>query len=326
MNSVTDSSPHIDQHILVLCGGLSPERDVSIRSGRRVAEALRDRGRHVAVCDVDSQLLRLLAEDRPDCVVPMLHGEAGEDGSLADVLLSLGLSYVGSSPDAARISFDKAVAKAVARRCDIPTADSVALPHALFRQLGATSLLAHLVDRLGLPMMVKPNKGGSALGASIVHDVSDLPSALVGAFAYGDVALIETFVSGTEVAVSIVETDAGPVALPAIEIVADGGFYDYNARYVAGLTEFFAPARLSDDVSSRTAAIALEVHRRLGLRDYSRVDLIVTQDGEPTFLEVNLAPGMTETSLMPQALQAASMDLGGVFSALADRAIARASA
>lgn len=316
--SATRSAPRI----LILCGGLSPERDVSIRSGRRVAEALRGDGFVVDVRDLDATLLQALVDSPPDCVIPMLHGATGEDGSLADVLTSLRLPYVGATPDAARITFDKAVAKAVARRSGIPTPDSVALPHALFRELGASALLSRLVERLGLPLMVKPNKGGSSLGASVVTDPAELPSALVGAFAYGEVALIEQFVTGTELAVSIVELDGTATAMPAVEIVPDGGFYDYNARYVAGMTEFFAPARVSQAVSDRVTEIALAVHRRFGLRDYSRVDLIVS-DTQPWLLEANVAPGMTETSLMPQALQAAGLDLGRVFGQLALASVAR---
>lgn len=156
----------------------------------------------------------------------------------------------------------------------------------------------------------------------MVTDPAELPSALVGAFAYGEVALIERFVAGTELAVSIVELDGTATAMPAVEIVPDGGFYDYNARYVAGMTEFFAPARISQTVSERITEIALAVHRRFGLRDYSRVDLIVS-DTQPWFLEANVAPGMTETSLMPQAFQAAGLELGRVFGQLALASVAR---
>lgn len=316
---MTDSIPTV----VVLCGGLSPERDVSIRSGRRVAEALRSQGLAVTTADVDAALLNKLEDARPDCVVPLLHGAAGEDGALADVLTAFGLPYVGSAPDAARISFDKGVAKAAARRWDIATPAAVALPHSVFRELGATQLLTRLVERLGLPLVVKPTRGGSALGAAIVHEAGELPAAMVGAFAYGDVALIEQCVVGTEIAVSIIETSGGPIALPAVEIVPDGGFYDYNARYTAGLTEFFCPARISDDTARDAAELALTVHQRMGLRDYSRVDLMIDSAGQPQFLEVNVAPGMTETSLFPQALEAASRDLGTVFASLVRTAMAR---
>ena len=268
-------------------------------------------------------MLQKLTDARPDCVVPLLHGAVGEDGALADVLVSFGLPYVGSTPDAARISFDKGVAKAAARRWDIATPEAVALPHTMFRELGATQLLSRLVDRLGLPLMVKPTRGGSSLGASVVHDAGELPAAMVGAFAYGDVTLIEQFVSGTEIAISIIETESGPIALPAVEIVPDGGFYDYNARYTAGLTEFFCPARISDSAARAAAELAVTVHTRLGLRDYSRVDLIVDADDRPHFIEVNVAPGMTETSMFPQALEAASRDLGTVFAGMVRTAMAR---
>lgn len=308
--------------VLVLCGGLSPERDVSLRSGRRVAEALQEHGLTVTISDLDSGLLDRLADSPPACVLPMLHGAAGEDGSLADVLNTLGLPFVGSTAGADRLSFDKPVAKAVARRSQIPTPDAVALPHAMFRELGADSLLSSLVDRLGLPLVVKPSKGGSALGAAAVHDPQELPAAMVGAYAYGEVALVERLISGVMVSVAVVEDAGEPRTLPAIEIVPDSGFYDYTARYTAGTTEFFAPARLPDSQAESVAGLALSIHNHLGLRDFSRVDMIIDND-EIWFIKVNVAPGMTETSLVPQAIEADGMELGSFFATLVATAITR---
>ena len=317
--------------VMVLAGGLSAERDVSLRSGRRVAEALRSARPdwEVHERDVDAALLSSLADNAPDCVVPLLHGAAGEDGAVRDVLECLGLPYVGSRPNACRLSFDKAVAKTLVRRAGVATPEWVALPHATFRELGAPGVMAALERGLGFPLVVKPTRGGSALGVSVVRAADELPAAMVGAFAYGDVALLERFIDGTEIAVGVVETADGPpllgggVALPAVEIVPDGGLYDYAARYTAGTTQFFVPARLDDAVAAAAAEAALTVHRTLGLRDWSRSDLIVSTDGTVHFLEVNVAPGMTETSLVPQALAAAGIDMGQQMAALVDRAIAR---
>jgi D-alanine-D-alanine ligase len=150
-----------------------------------------------------------------------------------------------------------------------------------------------------------------------------LPSALVSAFAYGDVALIEQFIEGTEVAVSVIETEVGPVSLPAVEIKPDGGVYDYNARYTAGTTEFFCPARLSPDLETQVAQTAVTAHMILGLRDLSRSDMIVDDKGIVWFLEVNVAPGMTETSLFPQSVLSADSDLGEIFDSLVNRAVKR---
>ena len=311
--------------VMVLAGGLSAERDVSLRSGRRVAEALRSARPdwEVHERDVDAALLSSLADNAPDCVVPLLHGAAGEDGAVRDVLECLGLPYVGSRPNACRLSFDKAVAKTLVRRAGVATPEWVALPHATFRELGAPAVMAALERGLGFPLVVKPTRGGSALGVSVVRTPDELPAAMVGAFAYGDVALLERFVEGTEVAGGVIETADGPVALPAVEIVPDGGLYDYSARYTAGTTQFYVPARLDDAVAAAAAEAALTVHRTLGLRDWSRSDLIVSADGTVNFLEVNVAPGMTETSLVPQALTAAGIDMGAQMAALVDRAIAR---
>jgi D-alanine-D-alanine ligase len=311
--------------VLILAGGLSAERDVSLRSGRRVAEALRTARPDWQVLerDVDAALLDELAADAPDCVVPLLHGSAGEDGAVRDVLECLGLSYVGSRAAASRLAFDKPIAKTLVRRAGLATPEAVALPHATFRELGAPGVMGALERGIGFPLVVKPARGGSALGVSIVRTSEELPAAMVGAFAYGDVAMLERFISGTEIAIGVVETPDGPVALPAVEIVPDGGFYDYAARYTAGTTEFHVPARVDADTAQAAAAAALLVHQALGLRDWSRSDMIIDSSGTPWFLEVNVAPGMTETSLVPQALAAADIDMGAQMAALVERAIAR---
>ncbi len=308
--------------VVVLAGGLSPERDVSIRSGRRVAEALRAAAPDWEVLerDIDADLLGDLSSMQPDCVVPLVHGAAGEDGALRDVLECLGLAYVGSRPNPSRMAFDKTIAKAVV---EVDTPASVSLPHSTFRELGAAGVLRALDARLGLPVVVKPARGGSALGASVVREPGDLPAAMVGAFAYGEVALIEAFVIGMEVAIGVIDTGAGPRALPAVEIVPDGGFYDYAARYTAGTTEFYVPARLADDVAARAADAAVAVHSLLKLRDWSRIDFIIDAAGTPWFLEANVAPGMTETSLVPQALTAAGEDIGSMMVSLVNEAVTR---
>lgn len=312
-------------HVLVLAGGLSAERDVSLRSGRRVAEALRVEQPQWEVHDhdVDAGLMQRLADHRPDCVIPMLHGSAGEDGALRDVLESLGIPFVGSAAAACRLAFDKPIAKRLAESAGLRTPGCVAIPQATFRELGATAVLESVVDRLGLPLVVKPTKGGSSLGTSIVHDAGELPAAMVGAFAYGDVVLMEQFVAGTEVAVGVFERGGDVLALSAVEIVPEGELYDYAARYTAGTTEFFCPARLSDDAALAAQALALDMHVLLGLRDLSRTDIVIDAAGVAWFLEVNVAPGMTETSLFPQALVAADLGLGALVADLVSAAVAR---
>jgi D-alanine-D-alanine ligase len=315
----------VSTRVVVLAGGLSAERDVSLRSGRRVAEALRVSAPdfEVTEADVDSALLDEFRADPPDCVIPLLHGAAGEDGSLRDVLESLRIPFVGTLGDACRLAFDKPIAKSLLSGFGVNTPPSVALPHSTFRELGAQPVLNAVISRIGVPLIVKPTKGGSALGASVVRSASQFPSAMVGAFAYGEVALMEHFVEGTEVSVCVYDTPDGPVSLPAVEIVPPAGIYDYNARYTAGTTEFFVPARLASDVAEAVAAVALEAHAGLGLRDWSRTDLIVDAAGTPWFLEVNVAPGMTETSLFPQALAEAGVGLGELARDLVISAIAR---
>jgi D-alanine-D-alanine ligase len=313
----------MDRHVLILAGGLSYEREVSLRSGRRVLDALRAVGVEAAIRDADVTLLPSLAADRPDAVIIALHGATGEDGSLRGVLDLCGVPYVGCDARASRLAWDKPSAKAVLREAGIPTPDWVALPHDRFSELGAVAVLDRIVDRLGLPLMVKPAQGGSGLGAAVVRDAAALPAAMVGCFAYHQTALVEQFVPGVDVAVSVVDLGDGPAALPAVEIVPSNGVYDYAARYTAGLTTWHAPARLEARVAADLAEIAVDAHNALGLRDLSRVDLIVSPDGTAQVLEVNVSPGMTETSLLPMAVAAAGLDFGKVFATLVARAVER---
>jgi len=309
--------------VVVLAGGLSHERDVSLRSGRRIAEALRDAGVEVEERDVDATLVPSLRHDPPACVLPVLHGESGEDGAIREVLELLGVPYVGSRPDACRAAFDKPLAKAVVAAAGLHTPRGVALPHETFRELGAAAVMDSIVATIGLPLIVKPARGGSALGCSAVRSAAALPGAMVGAFAYADTALVERLVEGTEVAVPVVDTGAGPRALPVVSITPDDGLYDYSARYTAGSTEFEVPAKLSDDVAAECARVAVTAHTALGLRDLSRSDLIVDAEGTVWFLEVNVAPGLTETSTVPLAVTAAGLDLGELAHDLVRAAVAR---
>ena len=308
---------------LVLAGGLSHERDVSLKSGRRVLDALRAVGVGAELRDADATLLGHLEESSYDAVLVALHGGAGEDGAVREVLEIAEVPYVGSTPDACRMAWDKPTAKALAARAGLTTPASVVLPHAAFRELGAGAVLDRLVGHLGLPLMVKPARGGSALGCSTVDKSDDLPGAMVSCFSYGEAALVEQLVAGTEVAVTVVDTGNGPRALPAVEIVPLSGVYDYSARYTAGQTEFFAPARLEEPVAAAVAGAAVCAHRAVGLRDLSRVDLIVDAAGVVHLLEVNTSPGMTETSLLPMAVEAAGLSIGTLLAELLDQAAAR---
>ena len=315
-----------DLDVLVLAGGLSYERDVSLRSGRRVFDALRGAGIDATLRDADATLLPYLQSEPPSAVVIALHGGIGEDGSLRGVLDLCGIPYVGCDARASRLAWDKPSAKSVLRERGISTPDWVALPHDRFSELGAVAVLDRIVDRLGVPLMVKPAQGGSGLGAAVVREAAALPAAMVGCFAYDSTALVERYVPGADIAVSVVDLGDGPQALPAVEIVARDGVYDYAARYTAGLTTWHAPARLSSAVAADVAAAALAAHQALGLRDLSRVDLIVDESGEPWVLGVNVSPGMTETSLLPLAVQAAGWDFGKMLATLVTRAAARAAA
>jgi D-alanine-D-alanine ligase len=275
----TGTEPH-PLRAVVLAGGLTFEREVSLSSGTQVWEELVRAGVDAEIRDADSSLLPGLAAAPADAVFIALHGATGEDGALRAVLDLAGVPYVGSPAAACRLAWDKPAAKSVVRSAGVTTPDWVALPHSTFRELGAGAVLDLMVARLGLPLMVKPASGGSALGVQKVSRVEDLPAAMV---------------------------------------------FDYISRYTPGLTEYHTPARVPDDVAARAAALAVRVHEVLGLADLSRTDAIVAPDGEVHFLEVNVSPGLTETSMFPMAVEAAGYELGEVLAQLLARRAAHSS-
>lgn len=228
--------------VLVLAGGLSHEREVSVRSGRRLAESLRSKGFQVHVADLDRTLLDTVDELAPDLVWPTLHGSPGENGSLRDVLEHLGVPYVGARGEGARLAWYKPVAKTLVQRAGVATPTGIAVAHSTFRQLGAGRVLERLAQDLGLPLAVKPARGGSALGFHVAESPVELGAALVDAYAYDDVALVEHAVSGTEISVTVLETEDGPQALPPVEICPVDGVFDYDHMYNPGETEYFTPA------------------------------------------------------------------------------------
>ncbi|MDO9395214.1 MAG: D-alanine--D-alanine ligase [Herbiconiux sp.] len=308
--------------VVVLAGGISHERDVSLRSGRRVADSLTERGHTVILRDPDASLLEFLASTRPDVVWPALHGASGEDGALRALLDMLEIPYVGSQSNPSRLAWHKPTAKELVVRGGLATPRSITLPRDTFRELGATQVLALVTESLGTDLVVKPSMGGSALGVGLISSADDLPRAVVDAYTYGDVALIEQRVRGVEVSVGILDLGEGPIALPVVEIEPRSGVYSFEARYNAGETSFYVPARLDDATTEVAQQTALDIHRLLGLRHISRIDLIIDEAGTPWFLEANVLPGLTETSMTPQGIIASGRTLGSVYETLSEVAIA----
>ena len=303
--------------IVVLAGGISHERDVSMRSGRRVADELTGLGHRVTVLDPQAGLLTELATRKPDVIWPVLHGATGEDGALLSLLETTGIPHVGPRGTAAGLAWSKPTAKELVRRAGYATPAWIALSRETFRDLGAASVLEHLVTALGTPLVVKPAQGGSAQGVTIVDTAAGLPRAMVDAYTYDETALVEAKIEGTELAVTVINTGDGPVALPAVEIVPVSGVFSFEARYNAGETLFFTPARIAPDVAQRVAEAAVAIHSLLGLAQLSRIDLMVDAEGVAWFLEANVLPGLTETSLAPQSIEASGESLGTVYAALA---------
>ena len=307
----------------MLAGGRTPERDVSLRSGHRVTASLIELGHQVELIDPgEAPLVETLQERAPDLCYLSLHGKEGEDGTVQRLLDLLSLPYTGTAAFDCEVAFDKVLAKDALSRAGVRTPDWVTIEGWALRDLGAGAALGAAVERVGLPCVVKPSRSGSALGVGFVERAADLPNAVMAALAFSGAAVVEAKIEGTEVAAGLIGAPAE--ALPLVEIAPKGGVYDYAARYTAGATEYFAPARLSPDVAAASAAEAERAAAALGTRDVTRVDLIVDRQGQPWVLEVNVSPGMTETSLLPMAAHAAGMGMADLCDRVLRAALTRA--
>jgi D-alanine-D-alanine ligase len=306
--------------VSVLMGGSSLERDVSLRSGRRIARALRELGYEVSEHDVDSALVSDLKASRPDLVYIALHGKYGEDGTIQEILEILGIPYTGPGVFASTMGFNKVLSKEIFLREGIPTPDFCVLSAATFQEMGAARLLEDVGERLGYPLVVKPAAQGSALGVRMVDTLGEMAPAVASALDYDERVILEGYVRGTEVAVSILG-NRELEALPVVEIVPGKGFFDFEARYSHGATEYHCPARLDAATLERVEEAALRTHRALGCLNVSRVDIIVDGQGQPQVLELNISPGMTETSLLPMAAQAAGMSFERLVERLVELAL-----
>lgn len=289
--------------VAVLKGGRSLERGVSLRSGARVEDALRRLGHDVVAIDAGGDLVKRLTRERPDVAFVALHGFGGEDGTVQELLEILGIPFTGPGVAACARCIDKVIAKHELRDAGVSTPDWFAFNETAFRELGAADALSDLEDRLGFPLVVKPSRGGSALGVKFAASWFEVPEALVSAFSYDDRVLLERFVDGRELAVSVL----GDEPLPIVEAIpGSGNRYDFEARYEIGRTDFVCPAELSAEEAAAVTEAAVRAYETLGCSGFSRVDLILAADG-PQLLEVNAIPGLTDTSLLPQAAEAAGM-------------------
>jgi D-alanine-D-alanine ligase len=310
----------MNEKIAVLMGGRSLERDVSLRSGERVFAALQELGYRALALDVTPELVETLRSEKPDAVYIALHGKFGEDGTVQEALEFLGIPYTGPGVVASSLAWDKSLSKRLFQEAGVTTPPWVTFTKDAFKEMGAATALDLVPEAVGgFPVVVKPTKQGSALGLTKVESAEGLADALLSALSFGDAAIVEKWIDGVEIAVSVLDGPDGPEVLPPVEMVAKSGLFDFSAMYTAGETEYYCPARLDAPVEAEVRALAARCHTLLGCRDVSRADMVVGAQGIAYVLEVNTSPGMTEVSLLPMAAAAA----GTTFPQLVER-LARA--
>ncbi len=308
-----------DAPAIVAMGGRSLEREISLRSGHRVERALRSLGYEVHALDVDAGFIERVLAEKPRFVFVAMHGRGGEDGTLQDLLETLGVQYTGSDPLASALCMDKMLFKRMLGLHGIPTPAFHSFNETAFRELGGARTFPRLLEELGLPVVVKPVAQGSAIGIKFVATAEQLPSAILGAFGYGDRVLVEERIVGRELAVTVMDSPATPRALPVVELFTPESFYSYEAHYTIGQLRMEVPAELSDAVRARVEAVALESYTLMGCRDFARVDLILDEHDEPRVLEINTIPGLTETGITTAAAEAAGMTFAEFVAAIVAR-------
>jgi D-alanine-D-alanine ligase len=312
------------RRVAVLKGGPSLERQVSFRSAGRVEDALERLGIEYFSIDVGRTLVDDLRATDADVAFVALHGRGGEDGTVQELLEIVGIPYTGSGVLGCMRCMDKVLTKHMLLEASLPTPDFFAFSEIAFKELGAGEALPAIEERLGFPVVIKPAAQGSALGIKFARGAADVPEALIAAFSYDDRVLLERHVEGRELAVSLLDGDDGVEPLPIVEAKPrQEYFYDFEARYEIGKTDFVCPAELPADVTARVHEVALDTYRLLGCYGFARVDMILTEQGEPQVLEAQAIPGLTDTSLLPQAAEAAGITFEQLVVRMLEQAVAR---
>ncbi|MDI7247820.1 MAG: D-alanine--D-alanine ligase [Bacillota bacterium] len=306
--------------VALVLGGKSAEREISLRTGEQVGLALKSKGHEVIGLDLDGELVPALQKERPDVVFIALHGRYGEDGCLQGLLEILGIPYVGSGVLASALAMDKVMSRRLFRLEGLTCPRDIVVASGEMDHIGADELVLRVEEAFGFPAIVKPNREGSTIGLTLVREPAGLPSALHHAFEYDLEALVEEYVRGTEVTVSVLG-NREPWALPVIEIISATGLYDYKAKYTKGMSQHIIPARVPGHTYKAAQDAAVRAHRALGCRGMSRADFIVGPGDVPYLLEVNTIPGMTETSLLPDAARAAGIEFPDLVDMLIDFAL-----
>lgn len=339
------------RRVAVAMGGSSLEREISLRSGHRVQRALRELGYEVAGIDVDARFVQRILELNPAFVFIAMHGRGGEDGTLQELLQTLSIPYTGSDALSSALCMDKVLFKRLLIEHAIPTPRFHSFSEIAFREMGGASIFPRLLAELKLPVLVKPVAQGSAIGIKFVESSEQFPSAILGAFGYGDRVLVEERILGTELAVTVLgeagaalgtagtagaeagttagKAEAAPSAagadrtlkaLPIVQLDVAGGFYSYEAHYTIGGVRLNAPAPLDAETEARVQQVALDAYRLLACRDFARVDIILDEQSHtPYVLEINTIPGLTETGITPGASEAAGMSFTELVKAIVAR-------
>ncbi len=286
----------------VLMGGPSSEREISLKSGRAVYEALKEKGQDVVDIDIKTgginENIALLKSKRIDCAFIALHGRFGEDGTIQEILERLRLPYTGSGVSASRLGMDKIASRQIFQ------AHGLCVPrHNAVKKESYSSGMKSF-NGLKLPLVVKPATHGSSIGLSIVRGEPQFHKAVELAFSFDERVIIDEYIEGREVTVGILDKEP----LPVIEIIPKKGFFDYEAKYMAGLTDYQVPAKLDEETAQKLKAVALSAHKLLGCFGCSRVDMILGRDNLPVILELNTIPGLTATSLLPKAAKTIGID------------------
>jgi len=292
--------------IAVLMGGRSAEREISLKTGKAVYAALQEKGLNVVAIDVDENIVEKIKNEKVDLVFLALHGKYGEDGTIQGMLELLNIPYTGPGVLASAIAIDKIMTKKLLVFSGIPTPRYMFVSKNDF-DMNYNKAAGDIISKLGLPVVVKAPTQGSSIGVAFVHKEEELKPGIRLAMEYDNEVLIEELIPGMEVTVSILG-NRDPLALPLVEIVSNTGVYDYKAKYTAGMSDHIIPARLPEEVQREIQRIAVQTYEAVGCRGLSRVDFIIDKDFKPYVLEINTMPGMTATSLFPDAARAAGIE------------------